>query len=110
MIELSVTPAQGGAAKATISFTDENGDAVTPTSVKWTLSDPNGAIINSRSMVTLTPAASISWLMSGADLRIGGYGPERILTIDALYNSTLGNDVPLRAQASFTIEQFAIEV
>ena len=110
MIELSVTPAQGGAAKATISFTDENGAAKTPTSVKWTLSSTTGAIINGRSFVTLTPAASISWLLSGADLRIGGHGPERILTIDALYDSTLGNDVPLRAQASFTIESFAVEV
>lgn len=110
MIEITVTPAQGGAAKATVSFTDEDGASVVPSSVKWTLSDKNGAVINNRSFVTLTPGASVSWLISGADLCIGSYGTDRILTIDALYTSTLGSNIPLRAQASFSIEKFAIEV
>jgi hypothetical protein len=110
VIVLTVTPAESGAAKATASFTDEAGDPAVPLTLAWTLSDERGNIINNRRAVTLMPAASVEWMIYGADLATGGYGTERVLTLSGTYTSTLGANVPLRAQAKFSIEQFVVEL
>jgi hypothetical protein len=83
-------------------------NAVTPLTANWTLTDGLGNVINSRRHVTLTPAASISWLISTGDLAIDDNGTERIVIVDWTYNSTLGSNIPGRAQAQFTIEPVTI--
>lgn len=110
MTQIDVQPLQDGSAKATATFTDEDTppNAVTPLTANWTLTDGLGNAINSRRHVTLAPAASISWLISAADLAISDNGTERILIVDWTYNSTLGSNIPGRAQAQFSIEPVVI--
>jgi len=89
----------------TIGFKDENEAAVVPTSISWTLKDNLGQIVNSRSAVSFTPVAStITIVLSGNDLVYSRGGDSRTLTIEAVYNSSFGNGLPLRGSVLFPIE------
>ena len=55
----------------TASFTDETGAAVVPNSVTWTLVNGDGQVVNSRSAVSVTPASSVTIVLSGDDLDLG---------------------------------------
>ena len=94
------------------SFFDENGVAVIPVSIKWSLSTPGGAIINSRSgVVILVPAVSVDVVLSGLDLAfLSGEQREarRIFTVECTYNSVLGLGLPLNASAYFVIKDLTI--
>lgn len=91
-------------------FTDEDGAAVVPNSVTFSLTNAAGTIINSRDDVSVTPAASIAIVLSGADIDRED-GADRIVTIEALYNSaTYGSDLPLNDQGKFTISDWIEEV
>lgn len=95
-----------------VSFFDENNAAVIPTAIYWTLTDGNAIVVNSRLVVSVTPAASVSILLSGADLAIG-YGlleKTRKLLIEATYNSTLGSGLPLKEEITFEIDDFAYPI
>jgi len=109
MLRITITPAENGTAKVTATFTDEANNPVTPINIRWSLSDNQGTIINSRHNVSVTPASTTTWLLSGADLAIANVNKrDRLLTILAHYNSTLGSNLPLNVQVSFTIEKFAV--
>ncbi len=85
-------------------FTDRAGDSVVPTSIKWSLTDNGGNIINSRNDVVVTPAASVEITIDGTDtLALEGVENERHFTIKAIYDSTEGSDLPLNDGASFLI-------
>ena len=108
MAQLLTEPAQEeGTYAITFTFTDEDGDPVTPNSATWTLSDFEGNIINSRENVTITALASSKTIvLSGADLAISDEtGVKRTLTVEGLYNSTLGNNLPFKKEVNFRIEQ-----
>jgi hypothetical protein len=73
---------------------DENGDAITPTALTWTLTDLSGNVINSRSAVVVTPlASSFSVFLTNADLALATapekpwlpYFEQRLVTIQATY-------------------------
>ena len=87
--------------KVTCAFTDDDGDAVVPNLIKWSLIDDDGNIINGRSWVSVeTPAASIDVPISGADLQIKSSEADneaviRRFVVYAEYDSDLGNDLPL---------------
>ena len=104
MTTISIMPAEESTAKVTVTFTDEDGASTTPTAVTWALTDAAGNVINSREDVAVTPAASVSFLLTGDDLAIGSNGTQRVLLIEATYNSTLGSGVPLKSQATFRIQ------
>lgn len=105
---ITVTPAEKGTAKVTVaSFTDESGTSVTPTAITWTLTDRQGNVINSRTAVSVTPASSVSFLLTGNDLAISNNIRHRVITIAATYDSTLGTGLTAREQAFFTIEDMA---
>ena len=88
------------------SFKDEFGTAVVPTSIIWTLTDTNGVVINSRTAVSVTPAETITIVLSGADLAFTGViNVYRDLTIKAVYNSTMGTALPLNSSIRFLIQQ-----
>lgn len=92
----------------TATFTDEDGAAVVPKEITWTLTDSEGTVINSRKAVSITPAASVDIVLSGADLDVTETrnGVREIL-ISALYDSALGADLPLNAAAVFIVENLA---
>jgi hypothetical protein len=86
------------------AFTDEDGNAVVPDSLTWTLTDRSGTTINSRKDVVVgTPAAEVDIVLSGDDLEVTS-DAERWVTIEGTYTSTLGAGLPLTAAAMFVVE------
>jgi len=88
----------------TVTFTDEDGDAVVPATVSWTLEDEDGNIINGRSSVEETPASSIELVLKGDDLDPGDETVGNLLlTVNATYNSSLGTAMPLVGQCRLKV-------
>ena len=102
---LTVMPAEKGTAKVAVTFTDETGASATPSAVTWTLTDTSGNVINSRLDVTATPGATVTFAMSGEDLAVTGNDVRRVLLIEWTYTSSLGSNLPGKAQAFFSIEE-----
>lgn len=94
------------------SFKDEDGEDVIPTSIKWTLTTVGGEVVNERSDVSVaSPAASVDLVLSGADLQLLSHKESfssRILTIKALYNSSLGNGLPLNKAVRFKVRNLRL--
>lgn len=92
----------------TFAFLDEDDNPVTPNSATWTLTDGQGNVINGRTAVSIVPIVQTGDIaLSGNDLAIpdGVAGDvERYFRISALYDSSLGSDLPLTGEAKFTIE------
>lgn len=93
----------------TLSFTDETGAAVAPTTLTWTLTDTSGTVINSRQdVVVSSPASSVDIALYGDDLAFQssetGQRVERRLAVEATYSSNLGTDLPMKAAFAFLIE------
>ena len=86
------------------AFTDEDDNAVVPDSISWTLTDVVGTVINDRLHEVISPAADVDIVLSGNDLAIGTSGTKRVLTIEAVYDSAAGDDLPLTDEASFDVE------
>lgn len=86
-------------------FADENGAAVTPNSgLVWTLTDAAGKVINNKASVAIAPASTVTIVLSGNDLAAGQLDDlRRVLTIEGTYNSSLGNNLPLKDQAEFSL-------
>ena len=89
----------------TVAFADEDGNAVTPDSISWTLSDTDGNVVNSRSDVSITvPAASNDIVLSGDDLAIPRPSMlRRRMTIEAVYDSDAGSDLPFKGEIEFEV-------
>lgn len=92
----------------TANFTDEEGDAVVPKTITWTLSNTAGVVINNREDESIvTPAAELDIALSGDDLQIlPGEANQgvRTLTVKATYDSDLGNDLPLNGSVRFIVD------
>jgi hypothetical protein len=93
----------------TLACADASGDAVTPTSGTWTLTALDGTVVNSRTAVALTPASSMSVVLSGNDLALlDTYGTgERLLTVQFTYSSDEGLNLPLKEEVYFRIRSLA---
>ena len=90
-----------------IAFTDADGTPVVPNSITWTLTDSSGNVVNSRSAVVVSPASSIDVVLSGDDLAI--QRPSilgRILTLEWVYDSSYGNNLPGKNEVTFDILPF----
>ena len=88
----------------TAAFTDENGAAVTPDSIAWTLTDTAGTEIATGTVAT--PAASVDIVLSGTQLAVqdGESGDvKRIFTVEAVFDSDAGDDLPLKDSCKFLI-------
>jgi hypothetical protein len=84
------------------NFTDEDEAPTIPNTLVWSLLNGEGAVINGRSTVSITPAASITIVCSGNDLK-SSEGSTRVVLIEATYDSDLGMDLPLRDTVTFQI-------
>lgn len=88
-------------------FTNEDGEAVVPDSLAWSLRDGSGNVVNERDGVIVEDlAASIDIVLSGDDLDFDADGPVRFFTIAATYSSHLGSNLPLTGEAKFKISNF----
>lgn len=89
-----------------LEFTDTNDNPYYPKTLKWSLTDIEGNAINSRDEVEVqNPLDTTTISLSGSDLAIGTNGHQRLLAVQATYDSsTYGNDLPLNCDILFTIE------
>lgn len=106
-MSITVKPLQEGSAFVTVTFTDENGDPVTPNAdtLTWTLTDVRGNVINERDQVPVASDASVTIVLNGDDLARTANGLNRIILFECEYDSTLRDDVYLKAQETFNIEE-----
>ena len=92
-----------------VAFEDEDGTAVAPVSMTWTLTDLGGTIINSREDVPVsTPTASEDIVLSGDDLALqaGETTEEKVhrkFTVSGTYDSSLGAGLPWHSEVVFPI-------
>jgi len=89
----------------TITFRDEDGNAVVPNELTWSLTNESGVAINSRTDVAIaTPAASVDVVLSGDDLTQTPAGTFLVFTIEGTYDSDAGANLPLKDQAKFHVD------
>jgi hypothetical protein len=105
---LTVSAVEKSTYIVTAAFVNEDGDAVTPETVVWTLSDIDGTVINSRENVSETPATTVNIVLTGDDLGVSTVGPKRVVTVLATYNSDYGSLLKLKAAATFIIENLVV--
>lgn len=91
----------------TVAFTDEDGSTVVPNAITWTLTDPIGNVINNLEDISISPPdSSVTITLKGDDLSLAvgevGLG-QRVLTIEATYDSSLGSNLPLKDTAHFNV-------
>ena len=89
---------------AVASFRDEAGELITPSVIKWTLTDGDGNVINGRSSIDIFPANTVNIVLSGDDLAMtAGDDGRRQVVIRAVYDGTLGDDLPIVGVLEFTV-------
>lgn len=89
-----------------LTFTDEDGATVAINSGgTWKLTNRSGHVINSRTGQVLAAASTASIVLSGNDLSLpaGVSSEERLVTVEATYDSDAGSNLPLRDQVAFTV-------
>ena len=84
----------------------ETGSPITPNAgLTWSLTDKDGTPINERIAVPLVSSSSVIIVLSGDDLVLnGGYPVMRYVTIKGTYNSILGDNLELKDEVAFQIE------
>ena len=88
---------EGSTYVAAISFKDEAGAAMTPTSATWSLLDEHDAVINSRSDVAISSIAStVNIVLSGADLPYIADQSRVYLVVESVYTGAYGTGLPLK--------------
>lgn len=84
----------------TLEFLDENGNAITPTSIQWSLRNSAGVIVNGREDQAETAAQSVTITLKGDDLKYSE-GAQRFLTVEAVYGA---GALPLVDELKFEIK------
>lgn len=98
---LSVDVLDGGTIILSASFQDEDGAAVVPNELTYTLLNEYEEVVNSRENITITPAESVSVTLSGDDLPAGTL----YWVIEGTYDSSAGSDLQLVGYAYFHVQQ-----
>ena len=109
--KITTTAPERGTFGILCTFTDEDGDALTPDTLTWTLTDVDGLVVNSRQDIEVSSISSATTIvLSGADLAVtdaSDRGRKRRFAIEGTYDSDLGNDMPLTGECEFTIDAYA---
>jgi len=109
-VDLKADFPEEGSGAIGFSFTGLSDEAVTPNTLEWTLTDVDGAVINSRQDVSATPAETTWILLQGDDLKTTTVSNARVLTIKGTYNTILGGDaktnVPYTGEFGFNVCSF----
>lgn len=97
---------QWSSATFTAAFT-LRGVPLVPNTLRWSLTDDLGQVVNGRRDVPILPAASVAITLSGADLST--LEPfdnlTRLLTIQGKYSSIDGADLTLAAEYRFGLNR-----
>lgn len=98
-------PAELGTAVITMAFTDEDGNTVVPTSLEWQLMRSDGTVINENTF-SEGSFTGTTVVLSGNDLAYFGSSDnaKRIFSVQGVYDSNAGTDLPLNAELRFEIQ------
>ena len=107
---ITVKPNELGTAVITMSFTDEDDAAVTPTSLQWQLMKSDGTIVNDRAFADnafTASAGEATVILSGDDLAMFGDkdNGRRVFSIQGEYDSTAGVGLPLKDEVNFRVQK-----
>lgn len=91
-IKITVKVFQDSSVAFGFTMTGLNDAALTPNTFLWSLSDPNGVVINGNYKVSETPDTTTWILLEGLDLADAANSTLRYLTIEGTYNSTLDGE------------------
>ena len=107
----STKPAEQGTAVITLAFTDEDEITVVPTSLAWQLMRIDGTVINSRTFA-LETFTGTEIVLSGDDLAMFGSRDtgRRRFSVQGVYDSSAGSDLPLKAECEFIIDRLLGQV
>ena len=97
-IKITVKVFQDSSVAFGFTMTGLNDAALTPNTFLWSLSDPNGVVINTKYKVSETPDTTTWILLEGLDLADVVNSTLRYITIEGTYNSTL-DGAPVLNQA-----------
>jgi len=105
---IRIKPSEGGTAVVSFTLADENGTALFFAQLKnpqWQLMNTKGDIINDRDFAS-SNMTSLDVVLSGADLLIAKEDDtgERFISFQGSYDSSIGNDLSVTAEASFFID------
>jgi len=106
-ISIQESAIEGGTFEVRVDWEDEQGNAVTPDTMAWTLHDEDNSVINNRSSVSIAaPASTELLLLQGSDLLIPGkQAVKRYVSFVGTYTSPVhGAGLPLIDQVDFMIE------
>jgi hypothetical protein len=106
MIRLDERAPERGVYGLKVDFYDDDGVAMIPNWARWSLFNDAGAIVNSRSNVSLTPDETVYIVLQGEDLAIPSTDKTKVrkVVVEAEYNSAnLGNDLPYKEEITFKI-------
>lgn len=109
LITLDERATEQGTFGVTVTFTDDTGAEVIPTSATWTLTDGIGTVVHSRSAVVISAlAATKTIVLAGDDLALSSsyFGSERYLLVNFVYSSTLGSGLVGRAEIKFVVDDY----
>lgn len=98
---------EGSTAQATVTFKDQDASTFTPKTLTWTLYDGAGDVVNSRSAVSITPASTVSVVMSGADLAMNDETLDRevrTIKFEGTYDSGSYTDLPFALPLRFFLK------
>lgn len=87
------------------SFTDEAETDLVPNVLTWKLTDSDGTVLNSRTGVSLTPAATVNVTLSDNDLVLTSVTDDgiRFVTLTGTYDSAVGLNLPLTHVVEFVL-------
>ena len=108
--ELPVTAQHRSSYGVSASFSETNPSTkvvtvVTPKTVKWTMTDASGAVVNSRSDIIISPASFVTAPLLADDLDTITDGTVRLIEFVATYDSTIfGLDATIAQQKKLIID------
>ena len=108
---ISIKPAEKGTAVVTLSFQDEDGNAVVPTSLAWQLMKSDGTVINGRTFAAGSFTGT-TIVLKDDDLAIWGSSDSgyRALSIKGVYTSSAGSNLSLTGECKFVIDRLLGQV
>lgn len=107
MLVIEELAEEGSSFYPRIDFYDEDGAAMTPDTLYWSLTDMAGNVINARSAVVVSvPSTYLTLKLSGDDLKVEGDDiASRLITYYGTYtSSTHGSGRPFLFQTKFNIQ------
>ena len=107
-IHLTEKAPEGGTFGIRCDFVEKTPEGDVPFTPKapltWSLKDASGQEVNSKTNISISPAQSVTIVLTGDDLALTGSSAIRYVLIEGTYDGVLGNDLTVIKEVSFQID------